>query len=236
MTISNSLICSLQNVFDFNVSFNPLSYAENTGNYIIAKAISTGNFVPSICFPVITPYLADIVHRDIVMPLLPPTHDIKKTSDSIIGALFRRVGWGLNSYRRCFKYIDTTKGYGYYGGKGLILTDDYKPLLVCGYETISTVTRFEYENPVCLVSPEVFTRDDIVSKCIVKKIIPYYSTAKIHHYVDNNGRTCCNDRVKIVISPEINGLIHRTVEPLGTDVDDALYNILASSMTTLQTL
>lgn len=234
MTISNSLALSLQSAFVLE------SHRDNTGiadiryrgNSILVKAMGTRSFVPSICVPIVAPNLAGAAHRDMVVPISLPSQEVKKTSDSIISALFRQQSW--YGYRNSFRYIDTTKGYGYYGGKGLILADDYKPLLVCGYEMRAILGGYEYINPMCFISPDVFTRDDMVSKCIVKKVIPYYSSLEMYSSSDRNGNYCPNHRIKVIISSEIDGFIHRAVAPLGTDVNDALYNILASNIETLQ--
>lgn len=234
MTISSSLALSLQSPFTLESSRNTNGVADvkYRGNSILVKAMGTRSFVPSICESIVITNLTGAAHRDIVVPLSSPNQEVKKTSDSIIKALFRQQSW--YGYRNSFRYIDTTKGYGYYGGKGLILTDGYKPLLVCGYEVKITSSGYDYETPICFISPDVFTRDDMVSKCIVKKIIPYYSSTDIFSGTDRNGNCCPNHKIKIIISSEIDGFIHRAVAPLGIDVNDALYNILASNMATLQ--
>lgn len=234
MTISNSLALSLQSAFVLesarnNIGITDISYE---GKSILVKAMDTRSFVPSICVPVVAPNLAEASFRDIVVPIPLPRQAVRKTSDSIINVLFRQQSWC--DYRNSFRYISTTKGYGYYGGKGLVLADGYKPLLVCGYEMRATLGGYEYINPMCFISPDVFTRDDMVSKCIVKKILPYYSGLEMHSGPDGNGNYCPNHRIRVIISSEIDGFIHRVVAPLGTDVNDALYNILASNIETLQ--
>lgn len=234
MTISNSLALSLRSPFILEGSrnTNDIANVRYNGNSILVKDMGTRSFVPSICESIVIPSLAGAVHRDIVVSLPSPNQEVRKTADSLINVLFRQPSWC--AYGKSFKYIDTTKGYGYYGGKGLILTDGYKPLLVCGYEVEITPSWYNYETPICFISPDVFTRDDMVSKCIVKKIIPYYSSTIISGGTDRNGNYCPNHKIKIIISSEIDGFIHKAVAPLSIDVNDALYNILASNMATLQ--
>lgn len=210
MTISNLLERLLLNAF---YTSNIIRYQNLSGQSIVIRLEDT-NIVPSIC----TQYLEDY-RGTLVVPINVHHRDIKKTSDSVINSLFNRV------YARGFSYIDTTKGYGYYGSNGIILDDRYHPLLICGYETEITSDSYNYIQPVCLVSPEVFGREDMISKCIVKKIIPYYSKAEVY-----SGARTSNGRVKIIISSEINRFIHNVVPPMGTDVDDDMYNILENEL------
>lgn len=233
MTISNSLELSLRYAFSFTTRSGNISNIRPSGNSILVRSVGAGSFIPSICLPVIATLCVNATYRNTVVPLVLPSNTIvKKTSDAIINSLFNMQGYG--SYNHSLKYINTTKGYGYYGGKGLILTDNYEPLLICGYVMRMTSSGYNYIHPMCFISPDVFNREDMVSKCIVKKIIPFYSNSVVHSYFDSSSIYCDSNRVKVIISSEINELIHRAVEPLSTDVDTELYSILASNIASLQ--
>lgn len=227
MTRSGSLENSLNNAFipDEVLAHRSMLDLETS---IIVKSIYGRSFVPCVCVPsVYNHLLSDVTNRDIIVYL--PRHNtvIKKTAESIIKELFL-PNWRLSVTP--FKYINTTKGYGYYGSKGLILSDTYEPLLVCGYEVEATQGSYNYTHAVCFISPSVFTNDDIVSKCIVKKVIPYYSSKVLcNNRHDGNNKCYSDGRIRIIISSDINDFIHRPVTPLSINVDDEIYNILSST-------
>lgn len=181
-----------------------------------------GYFIPTLFKHFITGQLDPRHNTDFVITvsIQPPVQ--RKTLLSIIRELYK----GSSVYYtnpRIWKKIDTGKGYGYYGTKGLILDDHYKPLLICGYKVIKVEGIYKPVKPICMVSPDVFNREDMISKCIVKKIIPYYSLHK----------TSEGEDIQVMISSEINNLIHTCVPPISTDVDDALYRILDMELSDL---
>ncbi len=104
-------------------------------------------------------------------PLYIGGEETRKTADSIIQSINRC------SRGRRLTHIKTCKGLDYYGGQGLIFDELWNPFMVCGFiinvdginKTISAV------RPVCYVSPTVFVNGDILSKAIIKKVIPYIS-------------------------------------------------------------
>lgn len=233
MRISNSLHLSLQNVFYIsNRSPRGNSDIDSRGKSVIVKRIENRRIVPSMCMKEVayyissTPRLQDICTRDIIIPMTHTHRMEKKTSDSIIGICFRS---GYMNDECALTYVDTTKGYGYYGGRGVILDDTYKPLIICGFEVEVTRTYYRYIQPVCIISPEVFGREDMVSKSIVKKLLPYFSVEEFHCGGDVNDVRCDAKRVKVIISDEINKFIHHAVPPMDVDVDGALYDILSNS-------
>ena len=122
-------------------------------------------------------------YSEMVVPLIWGGTILKRSADSILCQLFaRRVFRGANKIQR----ITTTKGCIYYGGPGIILKEErgiIRPLLLYTF-TINGTHRTNYstvlpaiEGPRVLglnlrVTPSVFSDGDIVSKCIVKKLIP----------------------------------------------------------------
>lgn len=104
-------------------------------------------------------------------PLYVGGNETRRTADSII-----------QSINRCpsnlrLTNIRTSKGLDYYGGQGLIFDEHWNPLMLCGFIiNIDRINRLiTVVRPVCHVSPVVFENNDILSKAIVKKVIPYMS-------------------------------------------------------------
>lgn len=158
---------------------------------------------------------------------------IKKTADTIIHTLFGVYDSTCNLY--C---VDSTKGYKYYGSQGLILDDNYSPLLIMGhmakitnriYDYDTQYTPYIYLNPICLVSPRVFNNEDIVSKTISKKVIPYVSSVNFQPFRDRGSIKCINNRCKVIISSEIDDYIHKVVPPMDINANDSIYNLLESA-------
>lgn len=105
-------------------------------------------------------------------PLYVGGQEFKRTADSI-----------LQSINRCpvefrLSKIQTSKGAIYYGGNGVILDEKFEPLMLLGYEIfIDRVNRrIKFLNPICMVAPNVFENNDMLSKAIVKKVIPFFAT------------------------------------------------------------
>lgn len=122
-------------------------------------------------------------YSEMVVPLIWRDTVLKRSADSILCQLFaRRVFRGANKIQR----ITTTKGCIYYGGPGIILKEErgiIRPLLLYT-STIQGIRRTSYNATLSIVqdprvnglnlrvAPSVFSDGDIVSKCIVKKLIP----------------------------------------------------------------
>lgn len=229
MTISQQLKAALR--FGFAQGNTDIVLDSNKIDRSLVATTSAGTiFVPTIYAESIVRklrFLGTSFRGDIVIPLTHPYTMIKKTSDSIISALFRYS----NSYGRTYNIglIDTEKGYKYYGGKGLILDENFIPLLVCGYEvTLTSIVDggYKYGYPTCIINPSVFNREDMVSKAIVKKVIPFYTSENLGMMRDSNGIMCSASTVKLIITPEIINTVHTITPPSGIDVDDDIYALL----------
>lgn len=104
-------------------------------------------------------------------PLYVGGSQMRRTADSIIQSINKCPA----SLR--LSNIKTSKGLDYYGGQGLIFDEHWNPLILCGF-TINidrTNKLITVLKPVCYVSPVVFENNDLLSKAIVKKVIPYIS-------------------------------------------------------------
>lgn len=108
-------------------------------------------------------------------PLYVGGSETRRTADSIIQSINR-----CPSNLRLSK-ITTSKGLDYYGGQGLVFDEHWAPLMLCGFIiNIDRINRhITVVRPVCYISPVVFERNDILSKAIVKKVIPYISTQSV---------------------------------------------------------
>ncbi len=86
--------------------------------------------------------------------------------------------------------VTTNKGDTYYGGYGLILDEQFNPLLMCGLKARKVITEYgddaevvpiQYCRAVCHVSPIVFAEPNkLINKGIIKKLIPLYTTMDIN--------------------------------------------------------
>lgn len=101
----------------------------------------------------------------------------RRTFDSIIRQMFTNV-----EYSERLQKVITNKGEVYYGGRGIILDEDFTPLLMC---TLTAKKRTPVEElgslmyycrPVCHINPKVFLEPDkLINKGIIKKLIPIYT-------------------------------------------------------------
>ena len=122
-------------------------------------------------------------YSEMVVPLIWGDTVLKKSADSILCQLFdRKIFRGADKILR----ITTPKEYVYYGGPGIVLKEErgiIRPLLLYTF-TVNGIHRILYDATLSViegprviglnlrVAPSVFSDGDIVSKCIVKKLIP----------------------------------------------------------------
>ena len=141
--------------------------------------------------------------KRIILPLYNNTADItKKTFNSIINQIFAQV-----NYSSRLQKVITSKGDIYYGGRGIILDKDFTPLLLCTLATrkasINGIDKMVFYRPICHISPKVFLEhNNIVSKGIINKIIPYYVNNDIEFPVIYNNaftKNLDNKKVKVVV-------------------------------------
>ena len=122
-------------------------------------------------------------YSEMVVPLVWENTAQKKSADSILQQLFARKSFsGADKILR----ITTSKRYTYYGGPGIILKEERgvtSPLLLYTFTvqgihstecraTTSVVTGPKVIGLNLRVAPSVFENSDIISKCIIKKLIP----------------------------------------------------------------
>ena len=174
-------------------------------------------------------------------PLYVGGEETRKTADSIIQSINRC------SRNRRLAHIKTCKGLDYYGGQGIIFDELWNTLMVCGFiinvnginKTISIV------RPVCYVSPTIFVNGDILSKAIIKKVIPYISLHGIsvpyRDRIPSNTNEFRNVTVTItpikgfIVSPTKPGTIKSLDKKPDTieNLDDSIWEFLRKNISDL---
>ena len=153
------------------------------------------SFIPTALFKRVYEVREEIPREtstSIMCPLVVHSSDEKKAPDTILRRLF-----SIDDSYGLIRVI-TAKGMDYIGGTGLIFDQNWNPLMMTGME----IYHF-YNNPVLYpvlyVSPEVFSREDSISRAIVKKLIPWYGSNFVYSSIFENYNTCCSKTICIKI-------------------------------------
>ena len=174
-------------------------------------------------------------------PLYVGGEETRKTADSIIQSINRC------SRSRRLAHIKTYKGLDYYGGQGLIFDELWNLFMVCGFIiNVDGINKaMSFVRPVCYVSPTVFVNGDILSKAIIRKVIPYISLHGIS--VPYRDRILFNTsefkNVTVTIAP-IKGFIVSPTKPGTTksldgkpdtieNLDDSIWEFLRKNISDL---
>ena len=168
-------------------------------------------------------------------PLYVGAIDTKRTADSIIQSINRCPARA----RLC--NIKTSKGLDYYGGQGLIFDENWAPLMICGFIIdIGKEGRTIFiKHPICYVSPSVFENNDLLSKAIIKKIIPFISSRGISiprvRISSSNVYYGSSDFCNIPVTIKPLGEYFRTPLFLNNkeDVSDSIWEFLSTNITDL---
>ena len=190
-------------------SFNPnhftrlanREYNSLSRNTVLTKAMIVNmnpnevSFIPTALFKRVYEVREKIPREtstSIICPLVVSRSDEKKAPDTILRRLF-----SINDNYGLIRVI-TGKGTDYIGGTGLIFDQNWNPLMMTGME----IYYFYNEPvlyPVLYVSPEVFSREDSISRAIVKKLIPWYGSNFVYSSIFENYNTCCSKTICIKI-------------------------------------
>lgn len=164
--------------------------ARNQFEYIISSELASHRY---------------IISDKIILPLYDnkPSQG-RRTFDSIIRQMFTNV-----EYSERLQKVITNKGEVYYGGKGIILDENFTPLLLCTLTAKKSTATEElgslmyYYRPVCHINPKVFLEPDrLINKGIIKKLIPIYTENSIsipRTYGLFRANNIGNRKVKVVI-------------------------------------
>lgn len=151
----------------------------------------------------------------------------RRTFDSILRQIFYNTG-----YSSRLQKIVTNKGEVYYGGKGIILDENFNPLLMCtllakivDYEEVGK--RSLYYRPVCYVHPKVFEEPTkLLNKGIITKLIPFYTNVEIdapHHSRDHFLNNFEDKKVKVVID-NFDRFFTRPIKPTPSTCSNEVLN------------
>lgn len=93
----------------------------------------------------------------------------------------------------------------YYGCRGLIMDNLFNPMMMCCYKAHYNYdeNKIYYDYPICYINKNIFTYEDLVSKAIIKKIIPFLCTFKAY------GDFCISNKPTIIISDKLDNFIHK---------------------------
>lgn len=166
----------------------------------------------------------------LILPLYDnSTGQSRRTFDSILRHIFCNTG-----YSKRLQKIVTSKGEVYYGGKGIILDENFNPLLMCtllakivNYEEISK--RSLYYRPVCYIHPKVFEEPTkLINKGIITKLIPLYTNVEIdaptqYYYRDQFLDNFEDKKVKVVID-NFDKFFTRPVKPTPSTCSNEVLN------------
>ena len=168
---------------DSNNMFSKSLVVDTTGDNIEIPSIARKYYENIIRYN-LTP--SNVRVERIILPLYTNGNSqSRRTFDGIMREFFCKPL--LN--QRVLK-VTTNKGDTYYGGYGLILDEEFNPLLMCGLKARKVISErgdgaevvhIQYYRTVCHVSPVVFTEPNkLINKGIIKKLIPLYTTMDIH--------------------------------------------------------
>ena len=93
----------------------------------------------------------------------------KKTADSVLKSMFTETP---AAYR--LTKVTTNKDEVYYGCKGIIMDANKRVLFMVTFNEEPFENSLKLTGVNLYINPSVFLNDDLISKAIVKKIIPFY--------------------------------------------------------------
>lgn len=184
--------------------------------WIIPIARDFRGFMNQVESDTVNPFVDDLNISKYVLPLVPAyTHTnwpctVKRTADPLMGFLL----YGRMHSNETLRTAKTPTGETYYGSSGCVFDSNLTPLVVFAMEMTYPEGKATKLNPVCIINPKVFQREDILSKYIVKKVIPLLSDYSLSGRY--NDVTWYKDKkMKTVISHEISKFIEKPAKPVG---------------------
>lgn len=170
--------------------------------------------------------LAEGTFEKLVFPIVPGERQYtKRTADPLIGYLLYTRVLNMGTVLKC----SITNGQTYYGGEGFILDSDYNPLVIFGAVCSGELSVLVRHSPISVINPVVFSRDDAVSKYIVKKLIPFMSDFDILGSFGTNYDEWKDTKMKTLITDEISKFVVSPSRPSG-DYTKELWDIAEDSL------
>lgn len=219
--------------------------SNNVFNRFITVEVNNDEFeIPLIAKGAIEYQLRELHNNNkkIIIPLYSNTFSADvRTFDSFI-----RHSAPLSFSQRLCKLI-TKKGEVYYGGRGLILDNNFNPLLFCSLKAKRFLApddteAIHYIQVVTRISPSVFQEKSMVNTGIISKIIPLFSNMSF--YLDSfpytfRSSTFRKTDVKDILDPliiigNIDDLVIEPVPPKPTsNINEDLNQFLVDNLDTI---
>ena len=200
----------------FRRSYNNVHPCKNSEYFITSKVINNTLYSPTGIFY----NIASLRERnaDYVFGIGNINrHCTAKTSTKIMEYAFGKD-------RLSSIFIDTEKGYSYIAAYNILFTQDMYPLMMFMYKD-EQFAEFNVRKPILMVSPRVYASTDLMSKYIVKTLIPNIHNIQISGY---------DSGIEVVVSHDIDSFIHKVSSPRNTNFNEALYNILESNIENIE--
>ena len=142
---------------------------------------------------------------------------LRRTGDSIINLC-------LDSPR--IIKVPTNKNETYYVGRGIIFNESFQILMLCTGSflkgTRSGGTIYNDGDSKCYIHPSVFSEEDLLSKTILKKIVPFYLAERSHN-------------CEVVIKDMTQNLIIPSVPDMNTFSQESINDFLKANIEEITT-
>ena len=176
---------------------------------------------------------SSIGEKELVVPMMKQNYtNVRRTSDSILKLFFDSpIQYGMMS-------VKTNKDIQYYGGKGYIFDADFNPIflatMVGHYDIDNTDKVLGYTWTECRVylHPSVIIDgSDLVSKGIMKKVLPYLLSSRDALPYSRNPRVKVGENIKVKVIVEDVNKFFRTPTPMRANFtnEEIAYCVTADS-------
>ena len=181
---------------------NVLNYADNNIFNRFWEIDLTGDRIE---YPV---FFGDIVNHCVVVANSPDVakltlpiyiaggETLRRTGDSIVNACMEG---------RDIIKVTTNKDEVYYVGKGIIFDAEFQILMLCTKSfikerTVLGTVAYNHGDSKCYIHPNIFSDEDLMSKTILKKIVPFYLSPLDTGY---NCKVSIKDMTRNLIIPSV---------------------------------
>ena len=125
--------------------------------------------------------------------------------------------------------VKTSKGDTYYGGKGIVLDENFNPLVLCTYKSSFKVQEgiiqrvIELHNKIVHIHPNVFLDPSrVLNKAIINRFMPFvlsYSTRA--HYTKARIRDYTHGTTPTIIIDDMSSIFSKITPPTPTDESES---------------
>lgn len=175
---------------------------------------------------------SSIGEKELVAPILRQNHiNSERTADSILKLFFESpIQYGM-------VYVKTNKDIEYYGGTGYIFDVNFNPIFfatMVGHYDIETTSNVVKgytwtECRVYLHPSIIIDSSDLVSKGIMKKVLPYLLSSRDVFPYSRNSRVKVSENIKVKVIVEDVNKFFRTPTPMRADFTNEEMNEMLAS-------